>query len=121
MLSSMTPTIVCDSLGNVELVTGARGGPFIITAVFQVLSNVVDYGMDLPTAISAPRIHHQHYPDYLRYEEGALTPATAEELRRRGYELKVAGGLGSTCSILRSNGGWTGVADPRTGGRAEGY
>ena len=121
MLSSMTPTIVCDSLGQVELVTGARGGPFIITAVFQVLSNVVDYGMDLPTAVTAPRIHHQHYPDHLRYEGGALTPATAEELTRRGYELEVASGLGSTCSILRSNGVWIGVADPRSGGRAEGY
>jgi gamma-glutamyltranspeptidase / glutathione hydrolase len=63
MLSAMTPTIVLDRSGHVLLVTGARGGPRIITAVFQVISNVIDHGMDVGTAVHAPRIHHQHLPD----------------------------------------------------------
>src|SRR5262249_29034089 len=44
MLSSMTPTIVTGPDGKVLLVVGGAGGPTIITAVFEELSNVVDFG-----------------------------------------------------------------------------
>ncbi len=63
ILSSMTPTIVVDTKGRTLLVTGASGGPRIISAVFQVISNIVDYGFSPVQAINAPRFHHQHLPD----------------------------------------------------------
>lgn len=121
MLSSMTPTIVCDSLGDPYLVTGGRGGAHIISSVFQILTNVLDLRMDLPSAVTAPRIHHQHYPDVLQHEPGALDQNQAAELRRRRHELKESRGSGSTCSIIRGPAGWVGVGDPRSGGSAEGY
>ena len=58
----MTPTIVLYR-GKPLIVTGAPGGSRIITAVMQVLINVVDYRMSIAEAVQAPRIHHQWMPD----------------------------------------------------------
>ena len=61
-LSSMTPTIVLKN-GKPFLVTGSPGGSRIITAVLQVLLNVIDHRMTIAEAVQAPRIHHQWLPD----------------------------------------------------------
>lgn len=121
MLSAMTPTIVLDTDGSVLLITGARGGPRIITAVFQVLSNVIDYGMDVGTAVHAPRIHHQHLPDMLYFEREGLTPEVVAQLQAMGHTVEPRGGIGTAPTILRRDGVWTAVPDPRTGGLAAGY
>src|SRR6266852_8265042 len=42
MLSAMTPSIVLDSTGNLQMVVGTPGGPTIITSVAQVILNVLD-------------------------------------------------------------------------------
>ena len=120
MLSAMTPTIVLDGDSTVLLVTGARGGPRIITAVFQVISNVIDYSMELPAAVHAPRIHHQHLPDVLGFERDGLIPEVVAELESMGHDVQPRGGVGTAPTILRVNGMWTAVPDPRTGGKAGG-
>ena len=61
-LSSMTPTIVLKD-GKPFLVTGSPGGSRIITAVLQVIVNVIDRGMDIADAVAAPRVHNQWVPD----------------------------------------------------------
>jgi len=43
--------------GRPFMALGAPGGRKIITAVMQVLINVVDYGMGMQAAIAAPRMH----------------------------------------------------------------
>ena len=53
--SSMTPTMVFRD-GKPFLALGSAGGSKIINAVVQVVSNVVDQGMDVVQAIDAPRI-----------------------------------------------------------------
>jgi gamma-glutamyltranspeptidase/glutathione hydrolase len=122
MLSAMTPTIVLDEQDRPWLVTGARGGPRIITAVFQVLSNVVDHGLDLTAAVTAPRIHHQHLPDVLFYEEGGLAPETVRALEALGHTVQPRSGyIGNAPSILRQGDVWVGVPDPRVGGSAAGF
>ncbi|HSJ13620.1 MAG TPA: gamma-glutamyltransferase [Longimicrobiales bacterium] len=122
MLSAMTPTIVLDPAGAPMLITGARGGPRIITATFQVLSNVIDHGMDIGAAVHAPRIHHQHLPDELRAEPRGLTGTQLAALRALGHALSLPPGyIGTAPSILRRNGQWTGAPDPRSGGLAAGY
>ena len=121
MLSAMTPTIVLDTDGSVLLITGARGGPRIITAVFQVISNVIDHGMDVGTAVHTPRIHHQHLPDILYFEREGLTPAVVAQLQAMGHAVEPRGGIGTAPTILRRGGVWTAVPDPRTGGLAAGY
>lgn len=121
MLSAMTPTIVLDRAGRVLLVTGARGGPRIITAVFQVISNVIDHGMDVAAAVHVPRIHHQHLPDVLFHEAGGLAPALLAELEAKGHTLQPRAGVGTAPTIVRQGDAWTAMPDPRTGGRAAGF
>jgi gamma-glutamyltranspeptidase / glutathione hydrolase len=121
MLSAMTPTIVLDRAGQVLMITGARGGPRIITAVFQVISNVIDHDMDVASAVRAPRIHHQHLPDVLYYERHGLSPDVLRALEALGHNVEARGPVGTAPTILRRGGVWTGVADPRTGGAAAGY
>ena len=52
-LSSMSPTIVLKD-GKPVLVTGSPGGSRIISAVLQVVVDVIDYRMDIAAAVAAP-------------------------------------------------------------------
>ena len=73
MLSSMSPSIVVKN-GKPILVTGSPGGSRIITTVLQVILNVIEHGMDLGSAVSVPRFHHQWMPDQVLYERyGAVS------------------------------------------------
>lgn len=121
ILSSMSPTIVLDRSGSPLLVTGASGGPRIITAVFQVLSNVVDFDMEISAAVTAPRFHHQHLPDTILFEESGFPPENLETLRTMGHATKNEHRLAISPSIMRRGGTWYGMADPRSGGAAAGY
>jgi gamma-glutamyltranspeptidase/glutathione hydrolase len=123
MLSSMTPTIVSRPDSGVVLVAGGRGGPHIITSVLHVLLNSLEFGMDAAGAVSAPRIHHQHLPDQITYERGGFDDAVLAALAEMGHSLKATGGTGSAPAIVRRNGRWEAVADPRTAeeGGAGGY
>jgi gamma-glutamyltranspeptidase/glutathione hydrolase len=120
MLSAMAPTIVLDSTGRLQFVTGSPGGPTIITTVAQIISNVVDFGMDIGAATAAPRLHHQHLPEILHYERDGLRPEIVSGLRALGHTLQARPGYqGDTQSIvLRPDGTLIGVADPRRGGAA---
>ena len=118
-LSSMSPTLVFKD-SKPFLVTGARGGPRIITSVFQIISDVADYGLDVAATVRAPRIHHQHLPDVIYYEQNGFTDEVLRALRRRGYELE-RGSVGNAPSILRRGDRWAGLPDPRSGGKAAGY
>jgi len=122
MLSAMTPTIVLDRNGRLEMVLGSPGGPTIITQVYHVLSNVVDHGMSLADAVAAPRTHHQALPDELRVEgPNGFSKATLDALRAMGHEIDEGGGWGDFQAIQRTNRGWIGVSDPRAGGGGAGW
>lgn len=123
MLSSMSPTVVVGRDGETELVTGTPGGATIITTVFQVASGVTDFGMTAGTAVNAPRFHHQHLPDEIRYEPGGLRPAVVEELRRRGHRLEPREEWSGNVQAvrIRSDDLRVGVSDPRGTGQALGY
>ena len=116
-LSSMSPTIVTKS-GKLRLALGSPGGSTIITTVLQSLLHVIDYGLDIGSAISSPRIHHQWLPDRLRLEEGALTPEIEKELRARGHNVQNYDGYwGDATGIeILSDGTRRGAADPRGDG-----
>jgi gamma-glutamyltranspeptidase / glutathione hydrolase len=122
MLSAMSPTIVLDSAGSVILVAGGRGGPRIISSTLQVILNVLDHGMSLADALAAPRIHHQAWPDTLRYEPNGLTPAVVDSLRAMGHAVAPGRANGLVKAIMRApSGGWYGAYDPRSTGGAIGY
>jgi gamma-glutamyltranspeptidase / glutathione hydrolase len=119
-LSSMSPTIIEDDKG-VFLVLGAQGGPRIITAVWQVLSNVIDFGMPVGAAVGAPRVHHQHLPDDIVIEDEGLTKEADDELATLGYTTnwkQPERTLGVANAIQRVEGGWAGGVDPRSGDAA---
>src|SRR6266705_2736127 len=122
MLSAMTPSIVTDSTGQVQLIVGSPGGPTIITTVAQVILNVLDQHMSLAEAVAAPRIHHQALPDQTFYERAGLTDTTVRALEAMGHKMEMRRGhSGVVAAIHKTVGGWVGVSDPRTAGGAIGY
>lgn len=121
MLSAMTPTIVLDPRGQVLLVVGGAGGPTIITGTSQIVLNVIDYRMSLADAMRAPRLHHQSLPDSLQFERGGVSPAVIDSLRAMGHRPKEVNSLVNINAIMRVNGGWDGVREPRSTGGAVGY
>ncbi|MBC8227827.1 MAG: gamma-glutamyltransferase [Gammaproteobacteria bacterium] len=84
-LSSMSPTLVIDTNGNPIVTIGAAGGSRIITAVLQNIISIVDHGLNIQEAIDFPRTHSQWLPDNLRYEKGALTQQTINELEELNH------------------------------------
>ena len=114
MLSSMTPSIVAKD-GELVAVVGSPGGRTIINTVLQVILDVIDFGMNIQEAVSAPRIHHQWLPDRIRIEEGGVSDFTVEQLEAMGHEVSVGGGQGLAHSIMIDprSGDRLGAADPR--------
>ncbi len=115
-LSSMTPTILFKD-GKLFMVTGSPGGSRIISTTLQVITNVIDFDMNLAEAVAAPRIHHQWKPDALLVEPG-LSPDTLKLLAERGQTVRPGATSGSANSILLQGGWLQGAADPRQRGTA---
>ena len=116
MLSSMSPTIVLDASGAVDLVLGAAGGSRIISTVFEELSNVIDFGMDPAAAVRAPRFHQQDLPDVLQLETRALPEDVRHGLEAMGHPTKDAEHIADAPAIGKSLGLWEGAAEPRRDG-----
>ena len=123
MLSSMTPTIMLDSANRVELVTGAAGGAYIITAVAHQIVSLVDYHRTLGEAMAAPQFHHQDVPDSLVVEGTAWADSAIAFMRPLGHGVKLSpwGFLANVQTIHREGGKWSGVTEPRGRGLARGY
>ncbi len=115
-LSSMTPTIVFRD-GKLFMVTGSPGGSRIISTTLQVITNVIDFDMNLAEAVAAPRIHHQWKPDALLVEPG-LSPDTLRLLAERGQNVRPGAVSGSANSVLLQGEWLQGAADPRQRGTA---
>jgi len=121
MLSSMTPTIV-EKDGKFFLAVGSPGGSKIITTVFQVVTNVIDYKLPLKEAVHQPRFHFQWLPDLLYYEEGAFSETLLTELKAMGHKPKSRAAIGQVEAILRlPNGQLEGVGDIRGDDSAQGF
>jgi gamma-glutamyltranspeptidase/glutathione hydrolase len=86
-LSSMTPTIVVHD-GKTVMVLGSPGSSKIITTVANVLTGVVDYGMNIQEAVNAPRFHNQWLPDVVNVEKW-FSPDTMGALRQMGYTMQI--------------------------------
>lgn len=114
MLSSMTPTIVLKD-GNPFLVTGSPGGSRIITTVLQIITNTIDYKMDIAEATTSPRFHNQWLPDMV-FVEKEIPTGTKEKLTKMGHSVKETKSLGSAHSITKLGNYYYGFSDPRRAG-----
>ncbi|MBM4090658.1 MAG: gamma-glutamyltransferase, partial [Planctomycetes bacterium] len=118
MLSSQTPVLVL-AQGNPVLVTGSPGGRTIINTVLGVVLNVLEFDMDLPTAVGAPRWHHQWLPDRVQHEsvtDPRFQPVR-ESLEAMGHRLDrkpIRQGDAHSILVDLRTGKRIGVADGRT-------
>ena len=108
-LSSMTPTIVFDN-DEPFLAIGSPGGSRIITAVLQIILNVIDFEQSLEEATDSKRVHHQWYPDDIDIEE---TYNQINELMDLGYKIDIIDTATCTQSIMIDDGEFIGVSDLR--------
>jgi gamma-glutamyltranspeptidase/glutathione hydrolase len=124
-LSAMTPTFVLRKDGSLWFTVGSPGGPTIINTVLDVITNVIDYNMNIQQAIDAPRIHHQWLPDELVYEPYGLSGDTQKALAARGHKLVDQPRYLGDCEgimIEEKTGMRLGATDPRrSDGLAVGY
>jgi gamma-glutamyltranspeptidase/glutathione hydrolase len=120
-LSSMVPTMVLKN-GKPFMALGAPGGSRIITAVLQVMLNVMDFGMNIQDAIDFPRVHQQWKPERLDIERG-ISPDTIALLKKSGYQIEEAkpAVIARVEGILIDGGWMQGSHDERGAGKAVGY
>jgi gamma-glutamyltranspeptidase/glutathione hydrolase len=120
MLSSMSPTIIAKN-GKPLLITGSPGGRTIPNTVLGVVTNMIDFGMDVRAAVDAPRQHHQWFPDELQLEGKGGEVAT--KLEALGHKVKAVRQQGDAHSIWidPKTGIYHGAADKRLNGKAAGY
>ena len=114
----MSPTIVVDQDGELQLVIGSPGGSAIISYVARSIIGYVDWDLSVQDAIAQP-IMVASRPGAVRAEVQVLAPAIAEDLVARGWTLQPttleASGLHA---IAVTPEGLEGGADPRREGAA---
>ncbi len=122
MLSSMTPSIL-EKNGELFMVIGSPGGSKIITSVFQVISNVVDFDMTMQEAVNQKRVHHQWLPDRILMEQDGFSDELIRELQTMGHKIEFEAKMSRTdCILVLPDGTYEGGADNTRGDDyAEGY
>jgi gamma-glutamyltranspeptidase/glutathione hydrolase len=104
------------------LITGSPGSRTIINTVLCVLVNVIDFNMDMRSAVDAPRLHHQWFPDEARFESTSDYAQAMEQLRKMGHiVVGTRQGDAHSISVDPKTGHYFGAADRRNDGKAAGY
>jgi gamma-glutamyltranspeptidase/glutathione hydrolase len=124
-LYALCPTIIMRD-GRPRIALGTPGGRTIQQTTPQMIANVLAFDMNAQQAVSAPRFSHI-VPDLLVVEKGISQDVSAG-LSGLGHDLILADyplGNAHALTIEYGPGGettrFTGAADPRGGGSAEGY
>ncbi len=116
MTSMMAPSMIFGADGR-SIALGSGGSNRIRSALLQVLLNLIDFGMDLETAVRWPRIHYE--AGHLSIE-GGLADQEVQRLVSHYWDHKVWPALnlffGGVHSAAHASGGFSGVGDPRRGG-----
>lgn len=84
-MSSQTPTIAFDPENRPVLIIGSPGGSSIINYVTQTVINVLDWEMDMQSAINAPHVISRNGPALV--EKGTEAELLIEPLRAFGHEV----------------------------------
>lgn len=130
---TMNPVMVLRD-GKLLLVCGTPGADTQVQTNLQLVTSIVDFGLDVQEAVEAPRWRHcqngteSTYPhtcaDELLLEERFDEPTRAA-LAERGHTVRVIGPWAATGSAMAiqaaPDGALFGGADPRRDGYAVGY
>ncbi|OWF36580.1 gamma-glutamyltranspeptidase 1-like [Mizuhopecten yessoensis] len=92
-LSSMCPSIITDSNGDVKLVIGAAGGTKITTSTALTSIETLWFGMSMKEAIDHRRLHHQLLPKEIAVEIGFDEDVLAG-LRQKGHNMTMNASAG---------------------------
>lgn len=117
--SSIAPTIAIAPDSSL-IAFGSPGGSTIITTVLNIAVNMVDFGMDLGSAIAAPRIS-QRNNGTTEVDQGFENTEIGQALSAYGHQLKPTDEIGAATGIVVSpEGQITAAAEPlrRGGGSA---
>jgi gamma-glutamyltranspeptidase / glutathione hydrolase len=114
--SMMSPTMLIRD-DRIELALGSGGSKRIRSAIVQVISNLIDFGMEIGPAVKAPRLHWDGAT--LQLEPG-YPPAAVESLQRHWPvnlwpELEIY--FGGVNAVVTDGG----TGDPRRGGAAASF
>jgi gamma-glutamyltranspeptidase/glutathione hydrolase len=113
----MAPTLVIRG-GELEHVVGSPGGSVIINYVAKTLVGVLDWHLDIQSAIDVPNFGSRYGP--LEIEAGSAFQTLAKPLAARGHAVELLPLQSGLHGIERVPGGWRGGADPRREGVARG-
>jgi gamma-glutamyltranspeptidase/glutathione hydrolase len=111
--------------GRPYLLGGTPGGHYQVQTNFQLISNVLDHGMNVQQAVEAPRWGHDELTGVAGLET-RFDSALAGHLSDRGHVITSYGAWGNPSrahliAIDPDNGSFTAGSDPRWHGQAIGY
>lgn len=109
--STITPLIVFRD-DKPWLVTGTPGGGYIIATMVQMLSNVIDFGLNVAEAAERPRMNQAGGDGALELEEG-FSPDIVPLLEAKGHRVRASNTMGSVQSIVLDGDRFLGAADTR--------
>lgn len=116
--SAMAPTMVFDRDGKLVLILGSAGGSAIINHVVKTLVAALDWNLGIQQAIAFPNFGNRNGPTEL--ERGTVAEDWAGPLRALGHEVRIIDMTSGVQAIERTKDGWSGGADPRREGVAQG-
>ena len=123
-LSSMSPTLLLKD-DKPFATLGSPGGARIISTVAMLISDLVDFDMDIQSAINTPRINSYEFGPLKM--EARIPVDVQNELLQMGHELDIKKdfdlyfGGAQGIVIDQKSGVMHGGADPRRDGKAIGY
>ncbi|KAL9980042.1 hypothetical protein ACROYT_G008579 [Oculina patagonica] len=123
--SSISPAILINDDGKVQLVIGASGGKRITTAVSLVLMNKLWFGQSLSDAVNEPRLHTQLVPDqdvtYETQKKYRISDKIVEGLEKLGHVVTGSKFFAVVQAVYRDPGkGIYAKSDPRKHGAPAG-
>jgi gamma-glutamyltranspeptidase / glutathione hydrolase len=95
--SSMAPTLIFAPDGRITAY-GSPGGSTIITTVLGIGFNLIDFGMDLPEAIAAPRVS-QRNGGVTQVDSGLEKTDLGQGLAALGHSLEPVPEIGAATGI----------------------
>lgn len=119
-VTTIAPTLALRD-GQVEMVIGSPGGGRIPLAIAQTMWYVLDYDLDPMAAVRMPRLAPLAQRPDVEVDDGFDPPVLAAA-RAMGYVPQPPGfEYARIYMVVRRNGTWIGVADPRHDGQVRGY